>query len=265
MAKEEKKEIVTSKVSVKKKVWYRVIAPKLFGQKELGETFLPSPEVAVGRVMKINLRDITGNVKDQNIYIDFKINAVDGSVLRTSVIGYELTSIYVRKMVRKDTNRIDDTFYFKTKNGEKITVKCLVITLYKTQRSLRTEMRRQLQSALDEEIKNNDFSTFINNLVSRKILSEVRKKLYKIYPIKEVALRVVSLKESAESLGTNVSETTEDNSVPSAAGKELGTAVVAAPDKENKGTVPEIDLEEGYEKKAASKTEEIACEEAAKP
>ncbi|MEW5896602.1 MAG: hypothetical protein AB1668_02845 [Nanoarchaeota archaeon] len=272
-AEKKEKATVTSKVGVKKKLWYRIIAPKLFGQKELGEIYLSSPEVALGRVMKINLRDITGNVKDQNIYIDFKVNAVDGSVLRTSVIGYELTSIYVKKMVRQGTNRIDDTFYFQSKTGEKVTVKCLIITLYKTQRSLRTAMRRQLQFALEEEIKNSDFPTFIGDLVSRKILNEIRRRLHKIYPIKEVALRLVSLKGGKAAAPESLAETSEKGSAveeaEKAAGKETKTETTpkirgeAAPEA-RKGVHQEETFTEGTSEGTFPETEEINPE-AAKP
>ena len=53
-----------ARVNTARKIWYRIVGPKLFGQMELGETYLASPEGAVGRNLKINLKDITGNVKE---------------------------------------------------------------------------------------------------------------------------------------------------------------------------------------------------------
>ena len=38
MAQKSKKKV--SKIKVKKKVWYKVIAPKIFGNKEIGESYL---------------------------------------------------------------------------------------------------------------------------------------------------------------------------------------------------------------------------------
>lgn len=185
-----------SRIKVSKKVWYRIIAPNVFGQKELGETYLSSPESAVGRTMKINLRDLTGNVKDQNVYISFKVNRVDGSSLRTDLIGYELAPTYVKKLVRKNTVRIDDYFSFKTKNGENVIIKTIIITLHKAQRSVKNQVRRQLESVLEEEIKTSDFATFLSSLVNHKIQSAAKKGINRIYPIRELAVRVFSLREA---------------------------------------------------------------------
>src|SRR3989344_2631054 len=124
MAKDAKK---VSKIKIKKKLWYKIVAPRLFGQKEIGETYLTSPDSALGRSMKINLRDLNGNVKDQNSYISFKVNKADGSLLRTSTTGYELTPTYVKKLVRKNTDRLDDAFTLKTKNKNDVVVKILMI------------------------------------------------------------------------------------------------------------------------------------------
>ena len=68
MAKAKKK---VSKIKVKKKIWYKVIAPKIFAQKEIGESYLSDPAKAVGRKLSVNLKELTGNIKSQNVYIGF--------------------------------------------------------------------------------------------------------------------------------------------------------------------------------------------------
>ena len=108
MAKDVKQKV--SRIKVKKKNWYRILSSRIFGEKEIGETYLSSPESALGRTMKINLKDLTGNIKDQKIYISFTIDKVEGSILRTSATGYELTPTSVKRMVRKSTDRLDDYY-----------------------------------------------------------------------------------------------------------------------------------------------------------
>ena len=68
-----------ARVNTARKLWYRIVGPKLFGQMELGETYLASPETAMGRNLKINLKDITGNIKDQNAYVKFTIDEIEGT------------------------------------------------------------------------------------------------------------------------------------------------------------------------------------------
>ncbi len=185
-----------SRVNVKKKVWYRIVGPKMFGQMELGETYLSSPEEALGRTVKINLKDISGNVKDQNAYVCFKLDAVEGIVLKASAIGYELTATHVKKLVRKNTDRIDDYFALTTKEGKNIVIKTLIITQSKSQRSVRGQLRKKLSDFLAEEAKNSTFDVLVENLATRKIQMTLKKILYKIYPINEVAVRVLILKKS---------------------------------------------------------------------
>ena len=129
--KQEKEKV--SKLKIKKKNWYKIIASKMFGNKELGETYLESPEQAMGRVLRINLKDLSGNVKDQNAYVVFKVKNINGIQLNASMIGYELTNSYVKRAVRKNANRLDDCFTIKARDGRVLIVKPLIITLHKVQ------------------------------------------------------------------------------------------------------------------------------------
>ncbi|MEK6853062.1 MAG: hypothetical protein AABX64_00060 [Nanoarchaeota archaeon] len=196
-----------SRVNVKKKVWYKIVGPKMFGQMELGETYLSSPEEALGRTVKINLKDISGNVKDQNAYVCFKLDAIEGNVLKASAIGYELTATHVKKLVRKNTDRIDDYFTFTTKDRKNIIVKTLIITQIKAQRSVRGQLRKKLSDFLAEEAKNSTFDVLVDNLATRKIQMTLKKILYKIYPVNEVAVRVLTLKKSTAVEGNPAEET----------------------------------------------------------
>ena len=191
MSKDQSKKSL-ARVNTARKIWYRVLGPKLFGQMELGETYLASPEEAMGRSLKIHLKDLTGNVKDQNAYVKFTIDELEGTTLKASVSGYELTATSVKRMVRKNTNRLDDYLVFKTKDGKNVILKTLLITQSKAQRSVQKQLRHKMKVFLADEIKNNTFETVIGNLVTRKIQITLKKLLYKVYPVNEAAVRVLA-------------------------------------------------------------------------
>ncbi len=195
MAKNDVKKV--SRIKEKKKLWYKIIAPKVFAQKEIGETYMASAESGIGRKLKANLRDLNGNIKDQNVYIGFKIEKADGNNLHTSLVSYEIIPTHIKRIVRKNINRMDDHFIFKTKDGREVILNSLMITLNKTSRSTRAVMRRQLKELFTEEIKQGSLDQFVNNLVSYKVQSAFKKKLSKIYPLKEIAIRVLKLKSEA--------------------------------------------------------------------
>ncbi|MDP3989992.1 MAG: hypothetical protein Q8Q01_02190 [archaeon] len=192
MAKKDKK---VSKIKIKKKNWYRILSPRVFGSKEIGETYLVSADKAIGRPLKVNLRELTGNMKDQNTYASFRINKVEGSVLQTKVIGLELTPASIKRMVRKNTTRLDDCFKLKTKDGQTVIIKPLSITQHKTQRSVRTMLQKQIRSFLQEELSKVTFETFVADLINRKMLLNLKKKLHVVFPLKEVNIRVLKLDE----------------------------------------------------------------------
>jgi small subunit ribosomal protein S3Ae len=191
MAKTETKKV--SRIKVQKKTWFKILAPKVFGEKEVGEIYLNSLEPALGRSMKVNLRDLTGNVRDQNIYIAFRLEKSDGSTLKTSLIGYELTAASVKRMVKKNCNRIDDYFVLKTKDGKEAVFKTLSTTFNKANRSVVSAIRKELGVMLKEEVGKLTFDSLVQHLVGYKIQASVKKKLGKIYPLREVTVRVLKL------------------------------------------------------------------------
>lgn len=195
MANEEQKKV--SRIKDKKKSWFTIIAPKVFGLKEMGESYLSTPAEAVGRVMKINLKELTGNVKDQNASIGFKVMHIQNNKLMTSAIGYYLSPAYVKRVVRKNIDRKDDYMVLKTRDNKEVIVKTLIVTLNKTKKSIRTKMSALMKESLKEEVSQLTFNTLINGLVLQKIQYPLKKKLSKIYPLRELAVRSLFLKDNS--------------------------------------------------------------------
>lgn len=224
MAEKEKQKV--SKIKVKKKLWFKILAPKLFGEKEIGESYLTAAGTAVGRTVKINLRDLSGSMRDQNAYISFKISGVEGNTLRTETIGYELTPSYVKRAVRKGTVRLDDYVALRSKDGKNVVLKIFMVTGSYTQRSVETQLRRHVKSMLADEVTKSTFEALISNLASYKIQSALRKRLHKVCPVKEVAVRMVKLQ--ADSKPVSVIEEMPIPENQDAAVEEQAAAVPAA-------------------------------------
>src|SRR3989338_506317 len=211
MSKQEVKK--ESRVKVTKKSWFKIMSPQLFGQREIGESYLSNPESAMGRSLRYNLKELTGNIKDQNIYLLFKIDNVAGTTLHTTPIGYELSASSVKRMVKKNTTRLDDYFVDISKDGYKVVIKSVLITSIKIQRSVGKELKKTLQATVHEDLSNNDFAIFIGNMASGKIRSELRRRLAKIYPLKEASIRMVKLAGKGEPLTemeTTISEVAQE-------------------------------------------------------
>ena len=213
---------IVSRIKTKRKTWHTVLASAVFGKKELGESFLGSPEEAVGRFLKINLKDLTGNMRDQNAYVSFKIVKWQGSTLDTIHTGYELTSASVKRMVKKNCNRLDDYFLFMTKDNKPLVVKTLMFTIKKISRSIRTQLRKVLKEILAEEFKKNNFDAIFSNIIAYKTQQTAKKQLAKVYPLKEMAIRKLVLVSREQTAGSK----TESETAPA---KDLEKASIEEP------------------------------------
>lgn len=211
MAKKQRK---TSKIKVKKKLWVPVYAPSQFGKKHLGDSYLGAPEQAVGRRMEVNLRDLTGEMRDQSAYIHFAISSVKDNQLHTQPVAYKLAASQVKRMVRKNRARIDHVFTATTKAGLPVTVKALLIGRYRTQRSTKTQLRLALQQAISEQLEKGSFGQFVDAVVKKKYLLGLKKQLSKIFPLRDVVLRVIELKRAEEPVAEEETSVTEETSQP---------------------------------------------------
>lgn len=195
MAKQPEK---ASKLKVKKR-WFPIFSPRFLGQKEIGESYLNEVQEAVGRILRVNLRDLTGSVKDQNIYISLKIRDAEGSNLQTDLIGYAYMPFYVKKLARKSTSVLDDSFILKTKDGKTARLKPLVVTVFKVNNSAKTAIRKKMKELLKEEADKMGFDSLINDVLKYRLQMDLKKKLSKICPVREVVLRAVKLERGEKS------------------------------------------------------------------
>ena len=92
---------------VKTKQWYKVVGPEMFGKSPVGETLASDPSNLMGRVIETTLGELTNNFSKQNTKLKFRVDQVAGDSAYTSFVGHELTSDYVRSLVKRRTSRID--------------------------------------------------------------------------------------------------------------------------------------------------------------
>src|SRR3989338_2030380 len=83
------KKVITKKarVSVIKKRWYAVQAPKVFNNVVFGETLAAEPESLKGRGIKTNLGTVIRSVKKQSMEVRFKITEVQGNTCSTEFVN----------------------------------------------------------------------------------------------------------------------------------------------------------------------------------
>ena len=177
----------------KKKKFVKIIAPRQFNEQVIGESLVADPRLLVGRKIKINMMSLTDDPRNQNIQINFLINNLKGDSVSTEIIGYTLLPAFVKRLVRKDKKRIDDRFIAKTNDNKKIILKTFLLTLNKTTKPVLKALRKQTQELLKSNVSKKSYDELVKEIFLHRLQNEIRKKLAKIYPLKQLHIIKISL------------------------------------------------------------------------
>lgn len=190
-----------AKQKVIKKEWYPILAPKLFQNAVLGETPVYDPQHMIGKGITKNLMNLTNDVKRQNININFKVVGVQNGKAITDIVGYYMAQSSIRRMIRRNIEKIIMSFPCKTSDNKNLQIKPLLITRSATTGSVATKMRKNAQDFLVRYIGSVSYDNLVNDLVDHKLQNSLRKILSKIYPLRVCEIKsmeVVSLEKKAE-------------------------------------------------------------------
>jgi len=180
-----------SKISVKKKRWYNILAPKVLNNVIVGETPSADTNLLVGRVVTINLSTITRNMKKQNTEVKFKIKELKGNDCVTEFVSYEILPAFVKRLVKRAKCRVDDSFVAETKDKIKVRIKPLVLTRDKIQKSIATSLRLTSKDMLTKILADTDYNEFLSKILVGDIQKELKFKLKKVHPLGVAEIRVL--------------------------------------------------------------------------
>ncbi len=173
----------------KAKQWYRVLAPEMFNGAEIGETPARESEMLLGRVSEASLQDITGDFTKSHIKLYFKINGVKGMDASTEFIGHDMTSDYIRRLTRRRNSKIDDVVDVRTKDGYKIRVKLVMISVGRVSSSHQHAVRMKARETVINTAQNMTMPELVKAMVSGELAKSVAKDCKRIRPLKRVEIR----------------------------------------------------------------------------
>jgi small subunit ribosomal protein S3Ae len=168
------------------KNWYQILAPAEFNRANIGETLADEPGKMMGRIIEATLGDITGDWTKQNTKMIFRIEEIGGNNAYTSFLGHELTKDYMRSLVKRRTSKIDANLVVVTKDGYKVRVKPVVLTVKRARTSQIESIRKIMIDVVNNRGKDMGFHEFINEIVTGKVASEIYKATKNIYPLRRV-------------------------------------------------------------------------------
>ena len=173
----------------KAKEWYKIHAPRMFNETEIGDTPAIDANTLYGRTVEVTVQELTGDFSKQHIKMRFQITGVDGHDAKTSFVGHELTSDYVRRLTRRKKTKTDYVVDIETKDGFVVRIKTMSIADKRIQSSQEEGMRRCIADALVEIGKENDLSNVVKLIVSGEMGKNVAKACHVVIPIKRIEIR----------------------------------------------------------------------------
>ena len=131
---------------------------------------------------------MTGDFSKQYIKLRFEIDNVAGDVANTKFTGHKTTTDYVRSMIRRGTSRIDASAIVTTKDGRKIKLQVLAVTIRRAKSSQQRYMRSVIEDLILETASEKTFDDLVKIVVNGKLASEIYHNAKKIYPLKRVEI-----------------------------------------------------------------------------
>jgi len=172
---------------------YEIIAPKMFGEAVVGETFASDEGALIGRTVVIGMPELGEDSSKAHIRLKFKVSGVKGSRAETEFAGQYIVQEYIRSLMRRKTAKIDAVVDMLTKDKARLRVKCLGAGIGKVQKMQESSVRKKISEIIQNRAKEQNQDEFIRNIISGKIASEIHRECSKIYPIRRLEIRKIEL------------------------------------------------------------------------
>ena len=169
----------------KKKKFFDVEIPLIGKETQL---LAYEPEELNGRIIKY---DLTRILKGKSLVLQLKVK-VSGDKIETIPREVKLLPYFLKRMVRKGTNYVEDSFSADCANA-RIRIKPLLVTRRKVSRAVRKALRDEAKKELLEYIKNKNFEDIFDDILKNNLQKPLSLKLKKIYPLSLCEIRVLKV------------------------------------------------------------------------
>jgi len=195
----------------KSKMWYKIIAPKILNEINVGEILGPSEsEGLIGRKISLPLSEISKELLKYYIKMTLRIKEIKGEQAYTDIVAYELTKPYLSRIIKRKGSRVDLIRDIKLKDNKPVRIKGLLMTAFRTTNKQRKAVYHAFEEELEKFVIDKDFEALISLFISGKPQKEMISHIKKVYPVKFLDIRSIEiLSPKKESKAINVKEIEE--------------------------------------------------------
>lgn len=173
----------------KSKEWYNIEAPAYLNRVSVGNTLSGDPALLIGRNVETTVGELTNDMTKNNTKVILRINNVVGETATTDLVGHELTTDYVRSIVKRQTSRIDANVEVKTKDGYTIRVKPTCFTIKRARSSQIKAIREMMVGIVKKHAYDSDFENFMQEAILGRLSAAIYRQAKFIYPLRRVEIR----------------------------------------------------------------------------
>jgi len=178
----------------KSKRWYTIRAPRTpWSFRVIGETLAELPEQLIGRHYEVIQNELDGDFSKMHVKVVFRVTDVLGNDAITEFVGHELLKDHVRRQVRRDRGKIDDTIDVITEDGYYVRFKPLMISRGRIKASQKQQMRTLAREVI---LKTGATSTWFKlqaSTLDGTLETMIKEAVSTIQPVRTVVIRRTQL------------------------------------------------------------------------
>lgn len=140
--------------------------------------------------------DLTRLFKGKSMLLTFKTK-VNGDEIITGPRELKLMPYYIKRMVRRGTNYVEDSFSTDSKDAQ-VRIKPFLVTRRKVSRAVRKNLRNTTKEELISWAKDKNSEVLFEEILKNKIQKELSLKLKKIYPLSLCEIRILKVEKTFE-------------------------------------------------------------------
>ena len=162
----------------------------------IGETLAEDPSQLIGRNYEIIQNELDGDFSKMHVKVVFKVTDVLGNDAITEFVGHELLKDHVRRQVRRDRGKIDDTIDVVTEDGYYIRFKPLMISRARIKSSQKQQMRAIARDIILTTGATSTWFKLQTATLDGTLENKIKEAVSKIQPVRTVVIRRTQLIQS---------------------------------------------------------------------
>ncbi len=137
--------------------------------------------------------DLTRLLRGKSMLLTSKVK-IENEKAQAYPTKIKLMPYFLKRMVRKGTNYVEDSFFANCKDT-KVQIKPFLVTRRRVSRAVKKALREKAREELTSYVKDKSSEEIFNEIIKNQIQKTLSLKLKKIYPLSLCEIRVFQVKD----------------------------------------------------------------------